>query len=210
MKKVLYVKCNARGLESSRSLVVSEYFLEQYKENNPDVEVEELDIFDTDIPRLDKEVFAARETLQGGGEFSQLSSSQQGKLAKMNELIDQFMAADRYIFSFPMWNLSCPADVKNYIDNVTIVGKTFHYTPQGAVGLLNDKDRKAVVISSYGGFHAGKQDDFCIPYVENLLKFLGIEDVKTIVAQGVDALPDQVNNVLEKAKSEAQEIIKDF
>lgn len=210
MKKVLYVKCNMKDATSSRTISISDYFIKQYSETCPDTEITELDLFTGNIPGIDKDVFGAWGQLQQGGSFDSLSDVQKQKLARISELTEQFMAADRYIFSFPMWNLSCPAEIKKYIDNVTIVGKTFKYTEKGPIGLLNDKERKAVIISTYGGFHLGQKEDFCTPYVESLLNFLGINNVETIVADGLDAVPDKTVMFVDNAKEKAKNIAAAF
>lgn len=195
---------------SSRTINISDYFMKEFVKHNPDIEIQEIDLFAGDIPGIDRDVFDAWGMLQQGKSFDKLSDTQKQKLAKINELTDQFIAADRYIFSFPMWNLACPAEIKKYIDNITVVGKTFKYTEKGPVGLLSNAGRKAMVISTYGGFHLGKTEDFCTPYVESLLKFLGIEDVETIVAEGLDAMPDKTAAFVESAKKKAEELAGTF
>ncbi len=40
-----------------------------------------------------------------------------------------------------MWNFSVPAIMKTYIDAITVSGKTFTYTKEGAQGLLKGKKR---------------------------------------------------------------------
>ena len=57
----------------------------------------------------------------------------------MNTNLETFMNADRYVFVTPMWNFSYPPVVKAYLDNVAIAGKTFKYTENGSVGLLEGK-----------------------------------------------------------------------
>ncbi len=59
----------------------------------------------------------------------------------MNTNLETFMNADRYVFVTPMWNFSYPPVVKAYLDNVAIAGKTFKYTENGPVGLLEGKKR---------------------------------------------------------------------
>lgn len=204
MSNVLYIKCNMKDADSSRTLGISDHFVKKYREANPDANITELDLYTSDIPGIDKTVFDAWGALQKGGNFQDLSGEQKGKLSRINELTEQFIGADRYIFSFPMYNLSCPSEIKKYIDNVTIVGKTFKYTEKGPIGLLSNAGRKAVVISTYGGFHFGNSDDFCTPYVKSLLNFLGIEDVNVLVADGIDAIPAKTEAFLEAAKTKLQ------
>ncbi|HAG81666.1 MAG TPA: FMN-dependent NADH-azoreductase, partial [Cyanobacteria bacterium UBA12227] len=41
-----------------------------------------------------------------------------------DELVDEFLAADRCVFSVPMYNFSIPSNFKAYIDQVVRVGRT--------------------------------------------------------------------------------------
>lgn len=210
MSKLLYIKCNMKDDTSSRTIGISDYFLKKYAEKDPELEITEIDLFTGNIPGIDKDIFSAWGHLQKGNSFEDLSDVQKQKLSKVNEITEQFIAADRYVFSFPMWNLSCPAEIKKYIDNVTIVGKTFKYTEKGPIGLLSNQNKKALIVSTYGGFHFGKKEDFCTPYVESLLKFLGIDDVESIVAEGLDAIPDKTASFVDDAKEKAAKIALSF
>ena len=48
-----------------------------------------------------------------------------------NELVDEFLQADRYLFSIPMYNFSIPANFKAYIDQIVRVGRTFAVDENG-------------------------------------------------------------------------------
>lgn len=70
----------------------------------------------------------------------------------MNTNLETFMHADRYVFVTPMWNFSYPSVVKAYLDNLAIADKTFKYTENGPVGLLEGK--KALHIQATGGVYS--------------------------------------------------------
>lgn len=73
-----------------------------------------------------------------------LTPSELEKSERMDELTDQFMAADKVVCSAPFWNLSFPPMLKAYMDTICIVGKTFHYTAEGVdVNSSNPSVRKA-------------------------------------------------------------------
>ncbi len=88
---------------------------------------------------IDADVFAAWGKFAAGEGFEALTEVQQQKIAAMNTNLETFMNADRYVFVTPMWNFSYPPVVKAYLDNVAIAGKTFKYTENGPVGLLEGK-----------------------------------------------------------------------
>ena len=42
-----------------------------------------------------------------------------------DDLVDEFLAADRCVFSVPIHNFSMPSNFKAYIDQIVRVGRTF-------------------------------------------------------------------------------------
>ena len=69
-------------------------------------------------------------------------------------------------------------------------GKTFNYTETGIEGLA--KDKKAILIIASGGIFTDgpwKAWDFVDPYLRQILKFIGIEDVQTVRVEGLNIPP---------------------
>ncbi|MFP3632962.1 NAD(P)H-dependent oxidoreductase, partial [Burkholderia sp. SIMBA_045] len=77
-------------------------------------EVIHLDLYKVDIPQLDKDVFSGWDKLRAGLAFEQLTEAEIVKLSSMNELVDQFVEADKYVFVTPIWNYSYPPVLKSY------------------------------------------------------------------------------------------------
>ncbi|ACH39537.1 MAG: hypothetical protein ACD_55C00161G0004 [uncultured bacterium] len=190
MARLLYVTCNLKPLEISRSLSVGNEFLHEYLKQNPDDEVHFLDLYRDHIQRIDADVLSGWGKLRSGASLATLSDDEQRKVSRIWKHADQFIAADKYVFVTPMYNLGFPAEFKMYIDAVCVVGKTFTYTPAGAVGLLKNQGRKCLHIHSNGGFHYGKEEDHSVPYLKSIMGFMGIEDFESVVLEGVDAMPD--------------------
>lgn len=42
-----------------------------------------------------------------------------------DKLVEEFLAADRCVFSIPMYNFSIPANFKAYLDRIVGVGRNF-------------------------------------------------------------------------------------
>ena len=141
MAKVLYITAHPHDETVSYSMATAKAFIESYKEANPSDEVVHIDLYKENIPHIDADVFAGWGKLQSGAGFDTLSAEEQAKVARLNELSDQFVSADKYVFVSPLWNFSFPPVLKAYIDSVAVAGKTFKYTEQGPVGLLTDKKR---------------------------------------------------------------------
>ncbi|SDP23109.1 FMN-dependent NADH-azoreductase, partial [Paenibacillus sp. yr247] len=149
MATVLYITAHPGDAKSSFSLSVGQRFVEAYREANPNDEVVHLDLYKMNVPQLDGEIFGAWGKLSEGVPFDRLSESEQAKVGRLGELVDQFVAADKYMFVNPVWNYGFPPVLKAYIDAVCVVGKTFKYEAGvGPKGLLGDK--KAAHIQASG------------------------------------------------------------
>ncbi len=211
MEKVLYITANPKGIEQSLSLTVGQAFLDTLKQENPSCEVTHLDLYQTDIPFIDEDVFNGWGKLQQGEDFGALSAEEQAKVSRINELTEQFMQADKYVFVTPLWNFSFPPKVKAYIDTFAIAGKTFKYTEQGPVGLLNNK--KAVHIQARGGIYSegpAQEMEFGDRYLRTVLNFVGIEDTESVIVEGAAAMPDKVDEIKANAIERAKVVAKDF
>lgn len=206
MANVLYVTCNLKSLEQSRSLTIGNEFLKAYIEKNPDDRIDFLDLYRDHIQRIDIDVLNGWEKLRICQSFSALNDDEQRKIARIWKLADQFAAADKYVFVTPMWNFGFPPEMKMYIDAVCVAGKTYTYTEQGAVGLLLGRGKKCLHIHSCGGFHLGKPEDHSVPYLRSVMNFIGIEDFCAVVLEGVDAVPHKAEEFMEKIMMKSREV----
>ncbi len=137
----------------------------------------------------------------------ELNEEDAASLARLDRMTDQFMAADAVVLAFPMHNFSFPAIVKAYFDGIMQKGKTWDAAEGGYVGLQTEK--KALVLLASGGVYDG---DFA-PYEHALslarteLGFMGIPDVQTVTAAGMNLLPpDEIKAVQAKAIAEVKAI----
>ncbi|WP_066068075.1 FMN-dependent NADH-azoreductase [Neobacillus soli] len=214
MKKLLYITANPKGLEKSKGLQIGESFLDAFREESPDVEIKKFDLFTLDFAQMDADLVSARGKLAGYGyTLDQLSEVEREKIVKMHALADEFITYDYFVFVSPMWNLSSPAVLKAFLDNLFISGKTFEHTPTGPKGLLSNK--KAIHIQTRGGQYTGtpmQEMESGDRYLKIALHFLGIEVLDTVIAEGFDLNPQKVPEILamakEKAKAAAKELAK--
>jgi FMN-dependent NADH-azoreductase len=213
MSKLLYITANPKNdIKLSKGMQIGEVFLEEFKKEQPDVEIERLHLFDMDIPDIDMDLLYARAKLSFMGYTKdQLSEAELTKLEKMHKLADNFIAADYYVFVTPVWNLGAPSILKKYIDNLFIVEKTFTNTPEGPKGLLTG--RKAIHIQTRGGIYSsGPMMEFEMGdrYLQKVFEFLGFERLNTVVAEGMDHFPKQIPEIMAKAKEQAAEAAKEM
>jgi len=150
MKKLLYITVNSKPEELSASKTVGRAFVNKFLEKHKEFILEELDLYQCHIPRLEYEYFEKRNCMIKEEDFSKLNEKQQEEVHKIVKLVDQFKEADLYVIAAPMWSLSFPAPLKEYIDCIVMDGKTIKISENKMEGLLNDKPRAMVYIQSSG------------------------------------------------------------
>lgn len=113
----------------------------------------------------------------------QRTPEQQRIAAESDELVAELRAAQTLVIGLPMYNFGVPSTLKAYFDHVARAGVTFHYSETGPVGLLTGK--KAYVVATRGGRHAGSPRDLQTAFVRQFLSFIGIDDVEFVYAEGL-------------------------
>ncbi|MBA4495737.1 FMN-dependent NADH-azoreductase [Paenactinomyces guangxiensis] len=207
MATVLYITANPKPEYLSVSLQVGREFLNTYKSVNPQDTIIELDLYKIDIPLLDSDVFKGWQKSVKG---FPLNISERRKLNRINELTDQFVFADKYIFVTPLWNFGLPPKMKAYFDAVCIAGKTFKYTDSGVKGLLINKN--AVHIQARGEIYSqGKERtmEFGDSYIRSILAFMGVTDLESIIAEGTSTV-ENYSWILHNALLRAKEVARQF
>jgi FMN-dependent NADH-azoreductase len=206
MANVLYITANPYDETRSYSMAVGKVFIESYQELHPEDRIVHLNLYEADIPYLDADVFNGWEKLKEGIPYEKLSAIERSKTGRLAELGGQFLLADKYVFVTPMWNFSIPAVMKTYIDAITVSGKTFKYTKEGSVGLL--KGKKALHIQSRGDIYSeGPEVDKEMGhrYLEVMMKFYEISSFEGIIIEGQRLFPEKVQEIKEKAMTQAKE-----
>jgi len=179
MSKLLHVSASPRG-ESSDSRALAGAFLDAHRRANPEVAVEELDLFDGKLPAFGHLAAQAKLAVWGGG---QPSAEQQGEWDAARAVFDRFAAADAYLFTVPMWNAGVPYALKQWIDIISQPGWLFSFTPDaGYSGLIRGK--KAAVIYTSGVYQPGAPlpygADFHAAFFNDWLRYAGFTDVAEV------------------------------
>ena len=139
-----------------------------------DREIEEVKLWEADFPEVDEAFLEKRDALITGKEWSD----------PMFDLAKQFAAAETIVVATPYWDLSFPAALKQYFEQINVTGITFRYTPDGVPEPLCKAKRLFYVTTAGGTF---VPEEFGFGYVKMLARsFYGIEDVKIIKAVGLD------------------------
>ena len=204
MKKLLYIKCSPRA-SLSKTTQIADAFLPAYKEKHPEVEIEEIDLFDMKLPEFDGDAAAAKMSFFGG---DAMDGKQQTLYDELVRLFNQFDSADEYLFSIPMWNFGVPWKLKLYIDLLSMPGTLFGFDPTtGYSGLLKNKRATAVYSAAIYSSDASKEfgTDHVSTHFTDWLNFAGIEDVATVWYERYKMVSEEdANAALEKAKEETR------
>jgi len=209
MATVLYITANPNSSETSYSLAVGQEFLDAYRSANPEDDIVHLDLCRAEIPDLDADVFSGWGKLGAGGGFETLTGAEQAKIGRLTELVDQFVAADKYVFVNPIWNYSFPPVMKAYIDSICVAGKTFKYVSgKGKVGLLTNK--KAVHIQASGSVlspgSALAEYEMGHRHLNAIMEFFEVPSFESIFVEGMAVNPDQASAIKDKAVRRAREL----
>jgi FMN-dependent NADH-azoreductase len=206
MSNVLFIKGHPATSKTSVSLQIADHFLASYKAKHPNDVVSTVDLYHENIPLIDADVLDGWNKFRAGHP-NEITPAERVKLHRLDELSDQFVNSDKYIFAAPMWNLGYPPMVKAYVDGAMMVqGKTFSYTEKGPVGLLRGKGKKAVILEASGGQYEGTpmaEHTSASVYLKGMLNYVGIDEVKVITAEGMAQTPEKREAIISTANAEA-------
>lgn len=211
MSTLLYVQANPRPAEESKSLAMAREFMKVYRETHPGDKIISVDCYRDKIPLVDEELLSAWDKLARQMPFTALTPVEQAKVGAVNNFTDQFLAADKYVFVTPLWNLGLPPMFKAYIDTIVVAGKTFNYTENGPVGLV--KGKKAVHVHARGGFYTQppmSEMDFGDRYLRAILSFLGVTDIVSVICEGHEYMPQNAQAMLDAAVEKAGLAAREF
>ena len=184
MNQILIVEASPRGAESA-SRRLTRKLRERLEAQYPEAKVVVRDLAKDKLPHLDLPTLKAIST-KDPAEAESLKEA----LHLSDQLTEELLASDVIVIASPMWNFGIPSSLKAWIDHVVRAGKTFNYAGAGVEGLA--KGKKAILVLASGGvFSEGpwKPWDTVEPYLRQILGFIGIDDVQTVRAEGMNIPP---------------------
>ena len=212
-KKLLYISVNSKPEELSSCKTVAREFINRFLDKYPNFEVEEVDLYKDHIPRLEYQYFESRNCIINEQAAKKLPEKEQKEVRRIRELCDQFISADMYVIAAPMWSISFPAPLKEYIDCIVQVNKTVLIEKgKKPKGLLDDKNRAAVYIESSGGNIPWILDavmDKGENYIASILKIMGIKNVQQLKVDGTGTTEEERINAINKAKEKNDNLLVD-
>jgi FMN-dependent NADH-azoreductase len=199
---LLRVDSSPRSGSSTRLL--TEAYVDAWSARHPDGR-----IVHHDLPALNLPHLGSTEMGAWFAEPAEHTELHELVLARSTGLIEDLLAADELVIGAPMWNLSIPSSLKCWIDHVVKAGRTISFGEHGPEGMVTA--RRAVVMCSRGseylpGSPAGALDQQ-EPYLRIILGFLGIADVRFVVAERQGPNYPDGATVLAAARAEAVDLV---
>lgn len=182
--QLLHIISTPRGLTSNTARI-SNVLLETLLEKYDDLTVKTLDLFKADLPFVAGSNIESKYMLMTG---QSIDEAAQDSWRQIEKNIEQFLEADIYLLTVPMWNFGIPYVLKYYIDAIVQPGYLFRYledgTPEGLV-----KGKKMLCVTSRGGDYSSvylQAFDFVESYLRAIFGFVGITDIQFFNAQPMD------------------------
>ena len=209
MAKLLYIQASPRG-PRSKSMAVADAFVQVCKQKHRCDAVEVLNVFEAELCAFDGPVVQAKYNILHGREHTkeELSAWQ-----AVEQTIEEFGSADKYVFAVPMWNFGIPYRFKQYIDVIVQPGYTFSYSPEeGYKGLMTG--RSAFIAYARGGEYSTEpfsQMNYQSRYLEAVLGFIGISEISSVVVEPTLMGGEEVaDEKLVQAIAKAKELARNF
>lgn len=211
MKKLLYIIANSKTEEQSSSRTVSRRLVNAIMGKVPDVKLEELNLYEDHIPQLKGCYFESRSAIVNSEARSKLSPEEQSEVATIEHLCDQFREADIYVLASPMWSLSFPAPVKEYMDCVIQTGKTISFENNKPHGLMDDKQRIFIYVQSSGAdipWILRPALSKGLNYVGDIMKFIGINTFHELLVDGTGMTEEERQKAIKEATDKIPQLVE--
>jgi FMN-dependent NADH-azoreductase len=189
---ILHIASSARGAESYSNRVAAQVIAELQR-RAPGSTVTTRDLARDPLPHIDDDFVVATRSASGPQ-----TEAQRRRLAQSDALVDELLAADMVVIAAPMINFTIPSNLKTWIDHVARAGRTFSYSEKGPQGLVTDK--QVILVVARGGVYSDKPAfDFQVPYLKNVLGFLGMTDVEVLDVEGTAFGPEVAEKAVQAA-----------
>ena len=200
MKTLLQIHTSLFSGEGQSSRL-AERFVAAWRKANPDGRIVTRDLAAEPAPHLDAKRFGAFTAKP-----EERTAQQQTVIDYSDKLIDEIRNADVIALGLPLYNFGVPSTLKAYFDHIARAGVSFRYTENGPVGLLGG--RKVYVFAARGGIYAGTALDTQTAYVRDFLRFIGLDDVEFVYAEGLNMGEASKQAGLSKAETAIRQLLE--
>jgi len=193
---ILQINTSSRR-EGSNSSKIASQIVEQLKARHPQSTVTVRDLAVQPHPVLDEAALGALFT-----PAEQRTPEQAARVALDDALIAEVQAHDVIVLGVPMYNFGNSVQLKTWIDAIARAGVTFRYTESGPEGLV--KGKTVYIALARGGIYRDTANDAQVPYLKNVLGFLGMTDVRFVYAEGLAMGPEATEKGLAQAQADIE------
>ncbi len=175
----LYVNCCPR--EKSRTDELARVLLKHFDS------YEEVYLPELGLKPMDRDRLAQRTEMIANGDYSD----------PMFDLAHRFASAENIILAAPYWDLSFPAELKIFVENIYVTGIVSKYGPDGRpVGLCKAHDLYYVTTSG-GPYDPRFSYDY---FREMAVNYFGIQNTHLVKAEMLDVQGYDAAGIMEEAK----------
>ncbi|MBQ9383441.1 MAG: NAD(P)H-dependent oxidoreductase [Ruminiclostridium sp.] len=189
--KILYIDATVRS--NSRTAMLAEHLLKKLPGD-----ISRVKLCEITFPTADEAFLAKRDKACADKDLGN----------EMFSHAERFADADIIVIAAPFWDLSFPATLKQYFEQINVIGLTFEYSDDGRpVGLC--KAKKLFYVTTAGG--KIYNDEYGYGYVRALAEgFYGISEIVCFKAEGLDIYGTDTDSVLSDAKERIDGYFKGF
>ena len=195
MKTLLHIDASPR-LVRSHSRKLAAKFAAEWRAAQPGARVIVHDLVKNPPPFVSEDWVAAAYNPP-----HQHSAAEKAAIAVSDHYIDELLSADEIVISTPIYNLSIPAVLKAWIDQIVRFGRTFNKGPAGFEGLVKGK-KATVIVASGSDFRPGTPGgayNHLEPYLRAVFGFIGITDVRFVYAYAMNDESAHRDQILSEA-----------
>lgn len=206
---VLHICANPRPVEESASKQLATAFFGKLLETNPDVTLNNIDLYETPPPFVSLEAYN-RFTKPLGQPGYQPTAKEEKAATYAIAQGELFRQADVLVLTLPLWGGSCPAILKAWLDQVLLPGIAFDFTPEGPKP--KHQLRKVILLVASGDvYKEGDPRDGLMPMINGIFGFIGVTDVEVAWADGQDPMlykdgADRKQMAIEAAQELAEDV----
>ena len=206
---VLHVIANPRPAETSASKKLAFEFFATLTEKNPDVVVNNVDLYQNKPPYVSAEALNYFWGPIANPAYIP-SKSEETAANFSNNNAQALVDADVLVLTMPVWLNSMPAILKAWLDQVIVPGKMFSFGPEGLVPTHHLRT-VVLLVSSDQVYKEGDIRDGLTPALRAIFAYIGVEDIQIAWADGQDASRHfDSNERREMAMEAAREIAEDI
>lgn len=207
--KILHVFANPKPTEESASKQLAAAFFAHLVQENPNFEVQNVDLYENPPPFLSYEAYRGfwyPVFIDG----YQPTDNEIESMSYAMEQGEMFTQADVLVLTVPMHNFSVPAIMKAWIDQILAPDISFRMEEDGPKPVHKIK-KMILLVASGGSYKEDDERDALTAQIRAAFGFIGIDDIAVAWADGQNPLffhdsEMRKNMAIEAAQELAEEI----